>query len=136
MSSLVVGSQSSSIPPLQTSDAPGCTAALVSLQSLEVRVVPAGCAQAVAVEASVTQHGDIRIGFLTSDAGNARQFVEEVDSAAVYINASTRFTDGAQFGLGGEVAVSTQKLHARGPMGLTELTSYKWIGQADYLSRS
>jgi gamma-glutamyl phosphate reductase len=73
---------------------------------------------------------------LTNDLHNAELFINGVGSAAVYVNASTRFTDGAQFGLGAEVAVSTQKLHARGPMGLTELTSYKWIGQADYLSRS
>jgi glutamate-5-semialdehyde dehydrogenase len=73
---------------------------------------------------------------LTNDLRNAELFINGVGSAAVYVNASTRFTDGAQFGLGAEVAVSTQKLHARGPMGLTELTSYKWIGQADYLSRS
>jgi glutamate-5-semialdehyde dehydrogenase len=63
------------------------------------------------------------------------RFVNAAGSAAVYVNASTRFTDGAQFGLGAEVAVSTQKLHARGPMGLTELTSYKWIGIGDMLSR-
>ena len=73
---------------------------------------------------------------LTNDLRHAELFINGVGSAAVYVNASTRFTDGAQFGLGAEVAVSTQKLHARGPMGLTELTSYKWIGQADYLSRS
>jgi glutamate-5-semialdehyde dehydrogenase len=65
---------------------------------------------------------------LTNDWGNGQRFVNEVDSAAVYVNASTRFTDGGQFGLGAEVAVSTQKLHARGPLGLEALTTYKWIG--------
>lgn len=75
-----------------------------------------------------TQHSD---AILTSDMHNAARFVNEVDSAAVYVNASTRFTDGGQFGLGAEVAVSTQKLHARGPMGLEALTTYKWIGFGD-----
>lgn len=75
-----------------------------------------------------TQHSD---AILTSDMHNAVRFVNEVDSAAVYVNASTRFTDGGQFGLGAEVAVSTQKLHARGPMGLEALTTYKWIGFGD-----
>ncbi|SMY14834.1 glutamate-5-semialdehyde dehydrogenase [Photobacterium aquimaris] len=73
---------------------------------------------------------------LTNNLQAAERFVNAAGSAAVYVNASTRFTDGAQFGLGAEVAVSTQKLHARGPMGLEELTSYKWVGVADYLSRS
>ena len=63
---------------------------------------------------------------LTKDDANATRFLDEVDAAAVYVNASTRFTDGSQFGLGAEVAISTNKLHARGPMGLRELTSYKW----------
>lgn len=73
---------------------------------------------------------------MTNDLFNAELFINSAGSAAVYVNASTRFTDGAQFGLGAEVAVSTQKLHARGPMGLEELTSYKWVGKANYLSRS
>ena len=75
-----------------------------------------------------TQHSD---GILTRSIGNANRFVNQVDSSAVYVNASTRFTDGGQFGLGAEVAVSTQKLHARGPMGLEALTTYKWIGWGD-----
>lgn len=80
-----------------------------------------------------TSHSD---AILTRSMYNADRFVSEVDSAAVYVNASTRFTDGGQFGLGAEVAVSTQKLHARGPMGLDALTTYKWIGYGDDLVRS
>lgn len=75
-----------------------------------------------------TQHSD---AILTRTLRNANHFINEVDSSAVYVNASTRFTDGGQFGLGAEVAVSTQKLHARGPMGLEALTTYKWIGFGD-----
>jgi glutamate-5-semialdehyde dehydrogenase len=64
---------------------------------------------------------------ITEDYSAAERFLREVDAAAVYVNASTQFTDGGQFGLGSEVGISTQKFHARGPMGLRELTSYKWI---------
>ena len=71
-----------------------------------------------------TAHSD---GILTRTDVNAGRFVAEVDSAAVYVNASTRFTDGTELGLGAEVAVSTQRLHARGPMALRELTTYKWV---------
>jgi len=79
-----------------------------------------------------THHSD---GILTSDPDHARQFVETVDSAAVYVNASTRFTDGSQLGLGAEIAISTQRLHARGPMALNELTTYKWVIEGNYNTR-
>ncbi|MCB9456718.1 MAG: glutamate-5-semialdehyde dehydrogenase [Anaerolineaceae bacterium] len=71
-----------------------------------------------------TQHSD---GILTRNMEDAARFLNEVDSAAVFVNASTRFNDGSALGLGAEIAVSTQKLHARGPMALEELTTYKWI---------
>ena len=77
------------------------------------------------IQAHSTEHTDV---ILTNDLGHATRFVNEVTSSAVFVNASTRFNDGGQFGLGAEVAVSTQKLHARGPMGLEALTTYKWIG--------
>ncbi len=73
---------------------------------------------------------------VTEDEHNAAVFLNMVDAAAVYVNASTAFTDGAQFGLGAEIGISTQKLHARGPMGLQELTSYKWIVQGNGQVRS
>lgn len=92
---------------------------------LNVKVV-ADFDDAVAhIRAHGTQHSD---AILTRTLSNASRFINEVDSSAVYVNASTRFTDGGQFGLGAEVAVSTQKLHARGPMGLEALTTYKWVG--------
>jgi glutamate-5-semialdehyde dehydrogenase len=74
-------------------------------------------------------------GILTNDLTNAMHFVNAVNSSAVFVNASTRFNDGGQFGLGAEVAVSTQKLHARGPMGLEELTTYKWVCLGDFHTR-
>ena len=75
-------------------------------------------------------------GILSNDLANITHFVNAINSSAVFVNASTRFNDGGQFGLGAEVAVSTQKLHARGPMGLEELTTYKWIAVGDMHVRS
>lgn len=75
------------------------------------------------IERYGSHHSD---AILTENYTRALEFLDVVDSAAVYVNASTQFTDGAQFGLGAEVGISTQKMHARGPMGLRELTSYKW----------
>lgn len=95
---------------------------------LGVKVVDSLDEAIVHIQQHSTEHSD---SILTQNWANANRFVAEVNSAAVYVNASTRFTDGGQFGLGAEVAVSTEKLHARGPMGLEELTTYKWIGFGD-----
>lgn len=75
-----------------------------------------------------TKHSEV---IITENPKNADRFKNEIDSAAVYVNASTRFTDGGEFGLGAEIGISTQKLHARGPMGLKEITSYKYIIDGD-----
>jgi glutamate-5-semialdehyde dehydrogenase len=91
---------------------------------LSVKVVDGLDAALDHIDRYGTGHSD---GILTEDYTHARRFLDVVDSAAVYVNASTRFTDGGQLGLGAEVAISTQKLHARGPMGLQELTTYKWV---------
>ncbi len=80
-----------------------------------------------------TNHSD---GILTNNEERAQRFVNEIDSSTVYVNASTRFTDGSQLGLGAEVAISTQKLHARGAMGLKEITTYKWVVEGNYTVRS
>ena len=91
---------------------------------LAVRVVR-DIEEAVAhIAAHSTGHSE---AIVTADSATAERFVMAVDSAAVYVNASTRFTDGGEFGLGCEMGISTQKLHARGPMGLCELTSYKYV---------
>ena len=91
---------------------------------LAVRVVGSVQEAVAHIAAHSTGHSE---AILTSDAEAAESFVRGVDSAAVYVNASTRFTDGGEFGLGCEMGISTQKLHARGPMGLRELTTYKYI---------
>lgn len=100
--------------------------------TLGIRIVDDLEAAIAHIDVHSSGHSD---GILTEDAERARDFLERVDSAAVYWNASTRFTDGGQLGLGAEVAVSTQRIHARGPMGLEELTSYKWVVEGDYHSR-
>ncbi len=91
---------------------------------LAVRVV-ADAEEAIShITAHSTQHSE---AIITTDEATAAQFVAAVDSAAVYVNVSTRFTDGGEFGLGCEMGISTQKMHARGPMGLEELTTYKYV---------
>jgi len=80
------------------------------------------------IHAHSLEHSD---GIVSKHPEHIAQFLNEVDSSAVFVNASTRFNDGGQFGLGAEVAVSTQRIHARGPMGLRELTSYKWVCEGD-----
>jgi glutamate-5-semialdehyde dehydrogenase len=89
-----------------------------------VRVVPDLTAAIDHIEQYGTHHSDV---IVTADRDAARRFTREVDSAAVYVNASSRFTDGAEFGLGAEIGISTDKLHARGPCGLKTLTTYKYV---------
>jgi glutamate-5-semialdehyde dehydrogenase len=95
---------------------------------LGIRIVPDLDTAIEHIQQHGTAHSD---GILTTDTQSIERFLNEIDSAAVYVNASTRFTDGSQLGLGAEIAISTQKLHARGPMGLKELTTYKWIIMGD-----
>ena len=91
---------------------------------LSVAVVPSLEDAVAHIAAHSTHHSE---AIVTGDKAAAQRFVTCVDSAAVYVNASTRFTDGGEFGLGCEMGISTQKLHARGPMGLAELCTYKYI---------
>ena len=95
---------------------------------LAVRIVGSADEAIAHIAVHSTHHSD---AILTQDAENAERFTRLVDSAAVYVNASTRFTDGGEFGLGCEMGISTQKLHARGPMGLAELCTYKYIVRGD-----
>jgi glutamate-5-semialdehyde dehydrogenase len=92
---------------------------------LNVRVVDGVQAAIDHINHYGSAHSD---SIVTRNEAHAKQFLAEVDSAAVYWNASTRFTDGGEFGMGAEIGISTDKIGARGPMGLDELTSYKWIG--------
>jgi glutamate-5-semialdehyde dehydrogenase len=92
---------------------------------LNVRVVDGVKAAIDHINHYGSAHSD---SIVTKNEGRAKQFLAEVDSAAVYWNASTRFTDGGEFGMGAEIGISTDKIGARGPMGLDELTSYKWLG--------
>ena len=95
---------------------------------LSVKVVPHIDAALDHIAAYSTRHSE---AIVTNNYANGRRFLQEVDAAAVYVNASTRFTDGFEFGFGAEIGISTQKMHARGPMGLTELTSIKYIIYGD-----
>ena len=92
--------------------------------AMGVRIVDSIDEAIAHIERYSTRHTE---SIVTQDYGNAERFLAEVDSAVVMVNASTRFTDGGEFGFGAEVGISTQKLHAGGPMGLAELTSTKWL---------
>jgi glutamate-5-semialdehyde dehydrogenase len=95
---------------------------------LSARVVPDLDAAIAHIQEHTSGHTE---AIVTGDRAAARRFAAEVDAAAVLVNASTRFTDGGEFGFGAEIGISTQKLHARGPMALPELTTTKWIVEGD-----
>lgn len=101
--------------------------------AMNVAVVPDVMAAILHLREHGASHSD---AILTDRVSEAQAFMQAAGSACVYLNASTRFTDGGQFGLGAEVAISTQKLHARGPLGLEELTTYRYECSGDYLSRA
>ena len=92
---------------------------------LNVRIVDGVAAAVDHIHQFGSAHSDT---IVTRDEATARRFLHDVDSATVYWNASTRFTDGGEFGMGAEIGISTDKIGARGPMGLEELCSYKWLG--------
>jgi glutamate-5-semialdehyde dehydrogenase len=96
--------------------------------TLAIKVVPDLTAAVAHIREYGTGHSE---SIITTDYSTARRFLQEVDAAAVYVNASTRFTDGYEFGFGAELGISTQKLHARGPMGLSALTTIKYIIYGD-----
>jgi glutamate-5-semialdehyde dehydrogenase len=101
-------------------------------QKMSVKIV-SGLNEAIKhISQYSSQHSD---AILSENKQNSQKFLNEIDSAVVYVNASTRFSDGAIFGLGAEIGVSTSKLHARGPMGAQELTTYKWIVKGKYSVR-
>ena len=95
---------------------------------ISAAVVPDLDAAVRHIRAHSSKHSD---AIVTEDLGAARRFTAAVDAAAVLVNASTRFTDGGEFGFGAEIGISTQKLHARGPMGLPEMTSTKYVVTGD-----
>jgi glutamate-5-semialdehyde dehydrogenase len=99
---------------------------------MNVKIVTSTAAAIDHINHYGSHHSD---AILTASAGDAKRFLQNVDSAAVYVNASTRFTDGAEFGMGAEMGISTDKFHARGPVGLEELTTYKWLVRGDYAAR-
>ena len=98
--------------------------ALVGPKGLAVRVVDSLDAAIAHINNYGSHHSDAN---LSDDKNSAKEFAREVESAAVYINASTRFTDGGEYGMGAEMGISTDKLHARGPVGVEELTTYKYV---------
>ena len=100
---------------------------------LALRVVDSVDDAIAHIERFGSHHSDC---IVTRDEATAERFLHQVDSATVYWNASTRFTDGGEFGFGAEIGISTDKLHARGPMGLEELTTYKYIIRGDGQVRS
>jgi hypothetical protein len=114
---------------------PGFIAFLTDRLALEMNVgTVANCSEAVShINRYGSHHSDC---IVTSDSAAAAQFLKSVDSAAVYHNVSTRFTDGSEFGMGAEIGISTDKLHARGPMGLEELTTYKYEVTGDGVVRA
>lgn len=101
-------------------------------QKMSVKIVPDVKAAIKHIQKYSSRHSE---AILTEDKKNAAVFNDQVDAAAIYVNASTRFSDGAVFGLGSEIGTSTQKMHARGPMGAAELTTYKWLVTGKYSSR-
>ena len=103
----------------------GLVPATIIARALNIRVVDGVQTAIDHINYYGSAHSD---SIITKDEARAKQFLAEVDSAAVYWNASTRFTDGGEFGMGAEIGISTDKIGARGPMGLDELTTYKWVG--------